>query len=308
MTAQTVRPLVRQRKARSTRFRLDIGEWLVLRGAVLDAVPDAPVPADFAPAAFGLTEFAPLTEAERRRSWQMLAQRGLARYVPSNDDLDAVVQPFAAGLMTLALADVRVDVRSWSGAVGVAQSTAWRDGHTVALSRRRRLASPARSGELQYEQESTVEISLASDGSLVEEILRALPLGDDTTGPDTVGGPVTTGWTMSHTVADAMRRGRQEVVPHLFGLDATALGALGTTSTALTGGVQILAYRSPTGRPEMRADQLAFEGAWVWTGADIIELLSATADKVTLQRTTMCTVRTRLLSALTRLLHADEFL
>jgi hypothetical protein len=307
MTAQTVRPLVRQRKARSTRFRLDVGEWLVLRGAVLDAVVDAPMSADFAPAAFGLDESAPMTEAERRRSWQMLAQRGLARYVPSTDDLDAVVQPFAASLMTLALADVRVDLRSWSGAVGTTHSTTWRDGHTVALSRRRRLASPAGDGELRYEQESTVEISLASDGSLVEEILQALPVYD-APGTNGVGAPVTTGWTMSHTVAEAMRRGRQEVVPHLFALDASALRKLRTAATALTGGVQILAYRSQGGRPGAGADQLAFEGAWVWTPSDIIELLSATSDEVTLQRTTVCTVRTRLLVALTGLLHADEFL
>lgn len=307
MASQTVHPRIRPRRARSSSFRLDVGEWLVLRAAVLDAVPDAPVSSDFAPTAFGLSETAPMTEAERRRSWQMLAQRGLARYVPSTDDLDAVVQPFAAGLMTMALADVRVDVRSWKGAIGLTQSTAWRDDHTIALSRRRRLLGPAASGELRYEQESSVEITIASDGSLVGEILGALPL-HDAASVDVVGLPVTTAWALPHRVATAMRRGHQEVVPHLFALDAASDGALSTDGTPLTGGVQILAYRKQSGRPDSRAEHLAFEGAWAWASSSTVELVNATAEAVTLQRTSVCIVRSRLLNTLTHLLHADEFL
>ncbi|WP_127573466.1 hypothetical protein [Georgenia faecalis] len=317
MTAVQTSPEARARRPRSARFRLDVGEWLVLRRALVRAAPwgaasPTAMAADFRPEAFGLAPEAPLPESERRRAWALLRERGLARYVPPDDDLDALVVPFAAALRALAEPEVLADVRSWAALAGTTGTIAWSAGRTVALSRELRRLTPARDGRERYEHAGAVELSLAADGTLLEEILLALPLRDDDGRP---GPAVVIGWDAAHAVAEALRAGQGEIVPHLLDLPAESLATLGISARSLTGGAQ-LTVRCPGGGHRVapavggsgHPDEPVLQGVWLWTPADVVELLDAAGSEVTLRRTSMRGVRAGLLSTFTGLLNVEEVL
>jgi hypothetical protein len=304
MSVLNVQPLVRARRSTAVRFGLDVAEWCVLLHALLDAVPSAALSPDFTPEALGLDPRRPLSEAARRRAWSSLCDRGLARYVPNSDDLDAVIPPLAAGLFTLAEAGVRLDVRSWSGSTCLTRSLAWCDGHTVALARRRRRLALVRDTAGTGDGAGTIEMSFATDGALVGELLEALPHAAAERTPP-CHPTVTFAWESAGAVAAALDASR-DVVPYLLRLPAEPLADLGAVAVGETGGAQVVAHlRAADGEPGAGP---AFQGAWLWTGRDVVELAGATCEDVTLRRATVREVRTRVLSAVTDLLHADEVL
>lgn len=299
MSAQTVQQ-ARQGRSRVAHLRLDVAEWTVLQRALLSHVPDAQAPAGFGPEAFGLDPDQPLTPDERVRAWASLQLRGLATHVPDEDDVTGLTPPCVLGMLMLLDPDLRVDVSSWSGDVVVNQAVGWSEGRTAALARRRRLTRTA-TGEPALEQEPVVEVALSAAGGLLAEVMRALP-AHVSGGAPTDRSPVRVGWPESAAIAQALRSGRADVAAHLSGLPASALAVLGAISTSLTGGACVSAAR--------RHDDatLAFHGVWLWTDADVVELVDASAHGVTLRRTDLLRVRNALLTALTGLLHAEEVL
>lgn len=293
----------RPRGGRAARFGLDLAEWLVLRSALLRHAPDAATPAGFDPGDFGLAATAPLTDGERRAAWQRLHRRGLATEVPATDDPAALVPAALPGLALLLEAQVRVDVQGWSGDRAVTQAVAWDGSRTAALARRRRTARPAPAsaaaaadGGPAAEQEPVVELSLSSAGP-VPEVLRALPAGDPAAGPVDPT-PVTISWPESAAVVGALRADRADVAAHLAGLSPHALGLLGAVSGTITGGASV------SGRRRRGGDVLGFRRVWLWTAGDVVELVTATEETVTLRRTEAARLRTDLLTALTGLAHA----
>jgi len=300
MSAQTIERSGRQRRGRVAHFRLDVAEWAVLLGAVLRRAPHAVAPSGFGPDAFGLDPEHPLTEGERQRAWAALHLRGLATHVPADDDVAALTPSCLLGLLMLLEADVRVDVSSWSHDVIVNQAVAWSAGRTASVARRRR-QTLADDGTAVLEQEPVVDVSLSAAGGLLTEVIRALP-GRSGTGPVLDRSPVRVGWPESAAIAQALRSGREDVATHLSGLPASALSVLGAVSSALVGGACVSAVRRHEVGP------LGFHGVWLWTESDVVELVDATSHAVTLRRTDLARVRTRLLTALTGLLHAEEVL
>lgn len=140
-----------------------------------------------------------------------------------------------------------------------------------------------------------MELAVSGGGGLVDEVLRALPPGPPA---PTEGEAVEVGWQESVAVAHALRTGRADVAAHLSGLPAAALELLGAVSTRLTGGASI------TGATRHEsATTLGFHNVWLWTEADLVELVGATSQHVTLRRSTPARLRTRLLAAVTGLLH-----
>lgn len=324
----------RARPRAAARHRLDVAEWLVLRAALLAAVPEAATPPDFDPSAFGLDPDRPLSPVERDRAWAALGARGLAAD-GGTQDLAGLTPGFAAALLGLVRARVHVDVVSWSGRVGIHQSTAWTRGGTVALARRRRSTTPMDrpSGSSTHrnsgrpmiqkgdpsgadvadagadvadagvdgadapgrtEQEPVVELSVAGEGGLLPEVWRAIPR-HDVPGSGGLATPVRIGWHESAAVAHAMRNGREDVAAHLSGLPPEALALLGSVSTTLLGGAHVT-LGQVGGDPRVH-------GAWLWTETDVVELLGATQDAVVLRRTSNDRLRSELLSTLTGLLH-----
>lgn len=299
MSTQTAPPGL-DRRARVAHFRLDVAEWTVLHRALRSRVPDAVTPAGFGPESFGLDPAHPLTQDERERAWTNLQLRGLATHVPDDDDVTALTPSCVLGMRTLVESDVRVDVSSWSEGVVVNQAVGWSSGRTAALARRRRQGS-TEDGAAALEQEPVVELSLSAASGLLGLIMRALP-GPVGTGSSTDRSPVRVGWPQSAAIAQALRSGREDVATHLSGLPASALSVLGSISTALSGGACVSAVRPHDGGAS------AFHGVWLWTDADVVELVDATANGVTLRRTDLLRVRNGLLTALTGLLHAEEVL
>lgn len=112
--------------------------------------------------------------------------------------------------------------------------------------------------------------------------------------------PVEIGWPESAAVAHSLRAGRDDVAAHLAALPPRALGLLGALASGITGGACI------SGRRRRGAALLGFRGVWLWTGSDLVELVSVTEETVTLRRTDAAGLRTRLLTALTSLAHATE--
>jgi len=301
MVAQTVEYDRRQGRGRVTHVRLDIAEWMVLRTALLSRVPGGSTPAGFNPEDFGLDPVQPLTPAERARAWASLRLRGLATHIPAEDDVTALTPACVLGMLMLVEAEVRVDVSSWSGGVVVNQAIAWSSGRTAALARRRRQVRVA-DGETLLEQEPVVDISLSAAGGLLAEIMRALPgpPGAPPAGADR--SPVRIGWPESAAIAQALRSGRADVATHLSGLAPGALAVLGSAAAGIAGGASVSAVRRPS------SATLGFHGVWLWTEADVVELVDATSHAVTLRRTDLDRVRQELLTALTGLLHAEEVL
>lgn len=300
MSAQTMEHRGRAGRGPVAQFRLDVAEWTVLRAAILSRSPDASVPAGFDPEAFGLDPERPLTDPERRRAWAGLQLRGLATHVPEEDDLTALTPGCLLGMLGLLESEVRVDVSSWSGSTVVNQAVIWAGGRTTSLARRRRQVRDA-DGSAVLEQEPVVDVSLSAAGGLLNEIMRALP-GKVRTESVADRSPVRVGWPESAAIAQSLRSSRQDVATHLSGLPESALGVLGSVSTALTGGACVTALR------HHNADDFAYHGVWLWTDSDVVELVDASAHAVTLRRTGLVDVRTGLLTALTGLLHAEEVL
>lgn len=298
MSTQTIER--RQGRRRVAHFRLDVAEWTVLRAALLPRAHGSTGPAGFTPESFGLDPEQPLTPVERERAWSGLLLRGLATHVPAEDDIAALTPSCILGMLMLLEADVRVDVSAWSGDVVVNQTVAWSDGRTAALARRRRQVGTASGGSV-LEQEPVVDLSLSAAGGLLTEAMRALPGQVTATAPKDRS-PVRIGWPQSAAIAEALRSGREEVATHLSGLPASALAVLGSVATSLVGGACVSAMR--------RNDDgaLGFHGVWLWTEADVVELVDATCHAVTLRRTDLEHVREGLLTALTGLLHAEEVL
>lgn len=293
MADTEIRTGPRPQRGAAARIRLDVAEWLVLRAALLEAVPHAALPPDFDPPAFGLDASRPLTATEQDRAWAALAARGVTR--DGARGLAGLVPGFAAGLLGLVESELHIDVVSWSAETGIHQAIAWARGRAVTLARRRRTATRD-DGRRTTEQEPVVEISLRGERGLIEEVGRALPRHDvaSSAGPAT---PVRIGWSESAAVAQAMRSGRQDVAAHLSGLPVEALALLGSVSTQLRAGAHVTLGRA--GEPAR------VHGAWLWTDTDVVELLGATEDAVVLRRTTNEHLRSGLLSTLTGLLHAQ---
>jgi len=300
MSAQTMERSGRQRRGRVAHFRLDLAEWAVLLTAVLRRAPQAAAPTGFAAGSLGLDPERPLTTAERERAWAALRLRGLATRIPDDDDVSALTPSCLLGLLMLLEADVRVNVSSWSGDMIVNQAVAWSAGRTASVARRRR-QSLGTDGAPVLEQEPVVDVSLSAAGGLLTEVMRALP-GKTAPEPVTDRSPVRVGWPESAAIAHALRSGREDVATHLSGLPPSALSVLGAVSSPLVGGACVTAVR----RHDERA--LGFHGVWLWTENDVVELVDATSHAVTLRRTDLVQVRTRLLTALTGLLHAEEVL
>ena len=300
MSAQTVLRARRQAHSKVARFRLDVAEWTVLRSALLSRAPASGTPAGFEPESFGLDPDRPLTDEQRARAWAGLQLRGLASHVPAEDTATALTPPCVLGMLQLLESEVRVDVATWSGDVVVNQAVAWSAGRTAAVSRRRR-QSGVTGGAAVLEQEPVVEVSLSAAGGLLNEVVRALPGPTASFGPEHRS-PVRVGWPESAAIAQAMRSGRQDVAAHLAGLPTSALSVLGSLAGDVTGGASVSAVRL------RGAEALAFRGVWMWTEADVVELVDASSRAVTLRRTDLGQVRQELLSALTGLLHAEEVL
>jgi len=272
---------------RVARFRLDVGEWLVLREALCAEAPGRTTPASFDPVAFGLPATGALGADERHRAVDMLYQRKLV--------LGTEVRLHPAVLLGLRLLlepQVRIEVSSWSGSTALTQAVAWGAGRTTALARRCR-ATSAHGADV-AEQEGAVELTLCGGGGLIDEVMRALPPSPPAAVP---GEAVEVGWRESAAVVHALRTGRADVAAHLSGLPDRALELLGAASR-LTGGASII---GATGHP--RVGTLGVHGVWLWTENDLIELVGATSDSVTLRRSTAARLRRSLLAAVTGLLH-----
>lgn len=277
---------------RVARFRLDVGEWLLLREVLCAEVAGASTPAAFDPVALGLPATDALSADERRRAAGALHRRGLV-LAPEPDGTIRVHPAALLGLLQLVEPQVRIDVSSWSGSTSLTQALAWGAGRTTSLARRCR-ATSAHGADV-AEQEGVVELAVSGGGGLVDEVLRALPPGPPA---PTEGEAVEVGWQESVAVAHALRTGRADVAAHLSGLPAAALELLGAVSTRLTGGASI------TGATRHEsATTLGFHNVWLWTEADLVELVGATSQHVTLRRSTPARLRTRLLAAVTGLLH-----
>ena len=274
---------------RVARFRLDVGEWLVLREALCAEVPGATTPASFDPVAFGLPATGALSADEQRRSAEMLQQRTLA--LPAGQGVR--LHPAALlGLLLLLEPQVRIDVSSWSGSTALTQAVAWGAGRTTSLARRCRVTSAH--GADVAEQEGAVDLTLSGGGGLIDEVMRGLPPSPPAAVP---GETVEVGWRESAAVVHALRTGRADVAAHLSGLPDQALEMLGAVS-GLTGGASIT---GATGHPRVGA--LGFHGVWLWTETDLIELVGTTSRTVTLRRSTAARLRRSLLAAVTGLLH-----
>lgn len=299
MSTTAVRSGTRPGRGSAVRLRLDVAEWLALRESLHEAVPGARTPAEFDPEALGLPPDASLSAAEHDRAWASLTARGLTR--GSLRDLTGLVPGFAAGLLELLQPQLWVDVRGWSGGSSIQQSIAWSRGRTISLARRgcatqQRTVAGAHGAAL--DPEPAVELAISIDGSLIDEIWRALP---DHYPAGRIGAahPVRIGWHESAAVAQAMRTGRHDVARHLSGLPPEALALLGAASTTLIAGTSITVRREPT--PRVR-------GVWLWTESDIIELLDATEKTVALRRSSTGRLRRDLLGTITELLRSEEVL
>src|SRR5699024_626434 len=107
------------------------------------------------------------------------------------------------------------------------------------------------------------------------EILRALPGPPAAAPADADRSPVRIGWPESAAIAHALRSGREDVATHLSGLPPTALAVLGSVAAGIAGGASVSAARRHC------SAAFGFHGVWLWTEADVVELVDATSHAVT---------------------------
>lgn len=265
-------------------WQLDVGAWLVLHSALRAEAPGHVIAGDFAPADFGIEGRLP--EHERRAAWEILVRQGLARHVPARDETDALVPPFAAALRTLLTPEVRVDVRAWSGDIGVSAATGWIPGQNTTLARRRRLVGGDLPGdhrhEQHYEQEGVIELAVCGRGHLPHEITRMFP-PSTAPGPTRPSEPVTVGVEESVALALALRQDRADLAEHIIDLGPDALSVVGAAVTGLVGGAHVVAHAPRPGT--VAGPQIdVYRSLWLWTTADIVEVLAVSATEITLRR------------------------
>lgn len=239
------------------RAPVSVTTWLVLRQALLAALPEQDVPGALRPGAFGLPADFRVAGAGRDEAWRRLVELGIATAVPTEDDLSTALPDAAAGLKLLVSAPIRTVVHSWRGRAGTLQVMAWDGSDAIGVSRRMRRADgtlrPAAAGD------DAVEMVWLPDASPVREIVRALPPAPDPKDFDTA----VIGWEASYDESGTQRDG---TVPRLGDVPTDGLARLGSLGTDYDGGAQVTILRTaPTPPLGEAAAQPVFTGLWVWT-------------------------------------------
>lgn len=244
------------------RARLTVDTWLVLRQALLGALPDKDVPGALRPAALGFPPDHVVTGADRDRAWERLVELGFATAVPVRDDLSTAAPGGEKGLKLLLTAPLRTVVHSWSGSAGTLQVMAWDGDDAIGVTRRMR-QSAGRLEPVGVDEEE-LEVAWLPDSSPVEEMVRKLPPAPTDVGDGFDASDATIiGWEARYTGSGT--DGRRSSSAPLGDVAVDGLAQLGSLGTEYDAGAQVTILRTapvPFGEAAARP---VFTGVWVWS-------------------------------------------
>lgn len=253
----------REERDGAYRARLTVDTWLVLRQALLGALPDKDVPGALRPAALGLPADHVVAGADRTRAWERLVELGIATTPPCHDDLSTAVPVAAAGLKLLITAPIRTVAHSWSGSTGTLQVMAWDGDNAIGVTRRMRQSA----GRIEPVDGGDVELELAwlPDSSPVEEMVRKLPPAPSAEAGNGFDASDATiiGWEARYSVSGT--DGPASSSTPLGDVAADGLAQLGSLGTDYDAGAQVTILRTAPVPFAEAAARPVFTGVWVWS-------------------------------------------
>lgn len=280
------------------RILLDAPSWLALR----QVMPGVPVPVGIEPRwDDGIAQGQ--QEETRAAAVQRLMEAGVLRSSP-RVDLPAtnVVNPVvASALLLLAVAPVRVSLRSWAQGKAIQASLGLTGDRGVGLARLQPVNRAANGEPVLATDRVGIEFSAFLVEHAVAEVMRLLPPGADEGAVDEVSAtsprPVAVGWEQSIDWATALDEGRDDVLAALLADEGLAEVPQLFEDVALrrAGAVEVVVAVGGGG-PEWR-------GLWLMTGTATVTVLpyrdTDGATKVRLATSGPGAVRRAVLDALT---------